>query len=399
MDFRRQIYDELLNDQDSKRITVIFGARQIGKTYLLEKLQKKIKKSKMYRLEEPDELVLFNKSDSEILELLRSSGDVVLVDEFHYIKNASHIFKAIYDSGNKPKIYATGSSAIEMHKHLEESMAGRYKAYYLKPLSLEEFNSNNIDLSFDDFLIYGALPGVYDPLENPTLKDRQKYLKQMLATYIQKDIKSLVKEENISAFNNLLFILAENQGQIISNSSLSRELGISVHTVDRYLTILEQTFVLYALRSFSNNLSNELKKSKKYYFYDLGVRNALLKNFTKVNSRMDKGAIWESFTYNYLLSFYDYTNTEIYFWRTLNDAEVDFIWLQNQIPCPIEVKSKLSSMSIPSSIKTFIKAYTNAPFAVVVNEKYQDEVQYNGKTVYFIRFEEIETLKDLLLKL
>ena len=244
--------------------------------------------------------------------------------------------------------------------------------------------------------MYGALPGTYDPQENPTNTDRQDYLKQILGTYIQKDIKSLIKEENIRAFNNLLFIIAENQGQITSTPNLSRELRVSVNTVERYLDILEQTFVVYSLSPFSGNLSNELKKSKKYYFYDLGIRNALLKNFSPINKRNDKGLIWETYVYHYLLNLQDKTDTEIHFWRTSNNMEIDFIWLKNRIPVPIEVKSKLSSKSIPDSMKSFIRAYTNAPFAVILNENIDSKEEYNGKTIYFIKLSEINLLKEYL---
>ena len=151
------------------------------------------------------------------------------------------------------------------------------------------------------------------------------------------------------------------------------------------------------MNSFSNNLSNELKKSRKYYFYDLGIRNALIKNFSSIKTRKDKGKIWETFVYHYLLSIQDETDTDIYFWRTSNDAEIDFIWVKNQVPIPIEVKSKLGTKTIPSAMQSFIRAYTNAPFAVIINENIQDESDYNGKTVYFIKFNEIELLKDLLM--
>lgn len=398
MEFKRDIYEQLVKDSDSKKLTIIFGARQTGKTFLLKKLHNKFKRTTLFNLEEPDDISLFNITDSELLKLLRGSGSIVLIDEFHYIKNASHIFKAIYDSGGKPKIYATGSSSIEMHKHLKESMAGRFKAYYLKPLSIREFHTNALNLTLDDFLIYGALPGTYDLEENLTKKDKQQYLKQILSTYIQKDIKALIKEENISAFNNLLFILAENQGQILPTSNISRELGLSINTVNKYISLLEQTFVLYCLNSFSNNLSNELKKSKKYYFYDFGIRNALMKNFSPIKTRNDKGKIWETFVYHYLLSIQDTTDTDIYFWRTSNDVEIDFIWVKNQIPIPIEVKSKIGTKTVPSSMQSFIRAYTNAPFAIIVNENIQDESYYNGKIVYFIKFDEIEFLKDLLVE-
>lgn len=403
MVFKRTIYEILKEDLKSSKISIIFGARQVGKTYLMKKLSQECKNSKYFNLELSDDLIKFNSSDSEILDFLKESGETIFIDEFHYVENISHIFKALYDIADldpkkKIKIYASGSSAMAMHKHLKESLVGRIKKYKIRPLSLEEFKSNrSAEASLETYLKYGALPGVYDNKENPTDKSKQDYLYSIFNTYIQKDVKSLVNEENISAFNSLIYILAEKQGQVISGAKLANSIRVSNKTVERYIDILEETFVLYTLNSFAGNLSNELKKSKKYYIYDQGVRNALLKDFRSVSKRKDKGSIWETFVYHYLLSISHEASTDIHFWRTTEqDMEIDFVWLHNRIPCPIEVKSKLARANVLKPIDKFLRSYPNAPCAIVLNENINEEIFCQERKIYFISFENISLLKEVL---
>lgn len=402
MPFIRDIFQDLLDDSKDPRITILSGARQVGKTYLLKQLSKELKNDHYFNLEESDDLRLFNAEEKKIIELIKSSGTYVFIDEFQYVENISKIFKIIYDKDSwkdklDTKIYASGSSAIEMHKHLKESLVGRYKKYWIKPLSFSEFLTNReIDTDLDVFLKFGALPGTYNPKTNPTNRDKQDYLEKIQNAYIQRDIKALVAEENLAAFNNLVYILADNQGQISSSSNLARGIKVSVPTVERYLSVLEQTFSLYILKSFSGNLSNELKKSKKYYLYDLGVRNSLLKDFSSYKNRKDKGVILETFVYHQLLNFIDSSDTDIFFWRTSDQYEIDFIVNKNRIPIPIEVKSSVRRPELFPSIKKFMKAYPKAPFAVVINDKFDEEYYENDRKVYYISFENIASLQEIL---
>ncbi|MEY3370416.1 MAG: hypothetical protein RLZZ361_1086 [Cyanobacteriota bacterium] len=402
MVFRRAIYAELLKDAKDSRVSILVGARQVGKTYLLKKLSSDLKDDRYFNLEFSDELRLFNADETEIIGLLKNSGSNIFIDEFHYIENISKIFKAIYDhcewrKKDFIKIYASGSSALAMHKHLKESLAGRFKKYWIRPLSYREFCSNSeIDTDLDEFLCFGALPGTYDLKRNPSRKDKQNYLREILNSYIQKDVKALVAEENISAFNNLLYILADKQGQIVSTANLASETRVSAPTIEKYISILEQTFVLYVLKPFSGNLSNELKKSKKYYLYDLGIRNSLLKDFSALRNRPDKGFILETFVYHYLLSIADTSDTEIYFWRTSDDMEIDFVWTCNRIPYPIEVKESLRKPEVFPALIKFLKAYPRAPFAVVINDKIDEELWHKDRKIYFISYKNIERLEEIL---
>lgn len=283
-------------------MSILVGPRQVGKTTLLKELRTYFEarsQSVLYlNLENPLDLQKLPPNETDLITWLMDY-QVILIDELYYIKNISRIFKIIVDAGQETgiKIYASGSSAIDIHKYLEESLAGRRLVTRIFPLVFSEFclafpttENPKTDL-FETFLTYGGLPG----LLHTEQQHRSRLLREMLETYIQKDIKAFIKEENIRAYNHLLVLLAQQQGQLISVHGLSKELSIHVATIERYLTLLEQTFVIYRIHSYAQNIANELKKSQKIYFYDSGIRNMILQSFSPALDREDTGAILESF--------------------------------------------------------------------------------------------------------
>lgn len=383
MEIIRKIQDSLYKDINEKYITILIGARQVGKTFLLNKIDKYSKKNKLktafFDFEQPHVLNLFNQEDEKIINLLTNSGDIVFLDEFHYLKNASHIFKAIYDSKKKVKIFASGSSSLEIHKHLKESLAGRKFIYKIYPCSFSEVSQVIKENSCDYYFKYGGLPGLVH-LEDEEKK--KQYLLDILQSYILKDIKSLIKEENIRAFNNLLYLLAQYQGSIVTTASLSNEVGLTAKTIESYLEILSQTYVNFPLHSFSQNYGNELKKSKKYYLYDLGIRNSLLRNFSSISQRKDLGIIIESFVFselNLLIT----PETELRFWRLKDGTEVDFIWIKNQNPYPIEVKNSCKVGEIPKGLKSFINKYPETTKAFIINKDNSGIIKYKNTSIYY----------------
>ena len=384
---KRDIVHRLEQELANPEILVLLGPRQVGKTTLLKTLEnyahRQGHKTVFFDLEQPQVLADFNRSDSEIVKLISGSGDIVFIDEFQYVRNISKIFKAIFDAGKKIKIVCSGSSSLEIHKHLKESLAGRRFLYRIYPLEYSEIKNSNAGSKLEDYLRFGGMPGLTHAASNDR---KQQILNELLGSYIQKDVKSLVKEENISAFNHLLYLLAENQGSTISVHSLSAEVGLSSKAINRYLDILEQTYVNYRVYSYSRNLGNELKKSCKTYLYDLGIRNMLLKDFSVVADRPDKGAIFETFVFLKLHSAL-LPNEEIKFWRTKDGGEVDFILLKDRKPIPIEVKSKLISPEVPSGLKRFLSRYGSVNSAYVVNENINKEVHYEGCRIHFVTFE------------
>lgn len=387
MKITRRCLEGLVREIERPEISILLGPRQVGKTFLLRELQKRARKAgrrtRYYNLEIPSDLRTFNKTDAEVFRLLTENVDVVFVDEFHYLKNASKIFKAVFDSRKKVKIFASGSSSIEIHKHLKESLAGRRLVTKISPLSYDEFNQREPESAsasrYEEYLTYGGLPGL---LHVPDAPSRIRLLDELLATYIQKDVKSLIKEENIRAFNNLIYLLAENQGSLVSENSLSREIGLTAATVNKHLSILENTYVCRPVHSYSRSLGNELKKSKKIYFYDLGIRNALLKDFGAVRRRSDRGVLHETFVFLQLACALK-PNMEIKFWRNKLGQEIDFVVLKDRKPFLIEVKTTLSSREIPPAMKTFLSHYPETLGAIVFSENMAGEEACMGKSVRF----------------
>jgi len=365
-------------------VIVLLGPRQVGKTTILKMLQAKIqkthKRTAYFDLEQPGVLAEFNQPEAALVEYLRDAGGILFIDEFQYVGNISKIFKAIFDSGKKVKIFCSGSSALEIHTHLKESLAGRRFLYRVYPLEYNELINGVAHFTLDEYLIFGGMPGL---LSADSSARKIQILNELLSAYILKDIKSLVKEENIRAFNHLLYLLAQNQGALISVNSLSSEIGLSAKAIARYLDILEQTYVNFRVLSFSENLGNELKKSCKTYLFDLGVRNALLKDFSAMNAREDQGNILETAVFLKLQAQLA-PNEEIKFWRTKDGAEVDFILVRNRKPIPIEVKSKLAERSVPSGLRRFLVRYPHTKNAYVVSKNVEGVSMVEGCRITFV---------------
>ncbi|MCD4779975.1 MAG: ATP-binding protein [Candidatus Omnitrophica bacterium] len=378
---------KIVEDQIKKKeVVILLGPKQVGKSYILKWLKKRIEKDKIqtsfFDLENPETLIRFNQPDTEVYKLLSKSGRIIFVDEFHYLKNASKIFKAIYDSKHRIKIFASGSSSIEIHKHLKESLAGRRFLIKVPPLSLHELETKIGKKSHEYYLRFGGLPGV---INKKSQQERMYHLSELVQTYLIKDIKGLIKEENIRAFNMLLYLLAQSQGSLVNVDSLSREIGLTSRSVQRYIDIMQHTFVLGVLSSYSRNLGNELKKSKKYYLYDIGMRNALIKDFRQFSKREDKGCLLESAVYLNLVSNL-MPNEDIKFWRTRNGREVDFVLIRDRQPIPIEIKSNIKKMLVPKGLESFLRKYPNTTKAFVFNNIIEGEVKFQKTKIRFIHW-------------
>lgn len=389
---KRFILNKLVHEISQPEINILLGPRQVGKTTILKMLQKHIEqqgyKTFFFDLEQPLELAQFNIPDHEVISKIKQSGDFIFIDEFQYIENASKVFKAIYDSNFKIKLICSGSSSIEIHRHLKESLAGRKFIFKINPLELAELRLQDKNYSLESYLVYGGMPGL---THTPSEERKMLILNELLSTYIQKDIKALIKEKNIRAFNHLLYLLAQNQGSLISIHSLAGEINLSSKTVNKYMDILEATYVNYRIYSYSRNLGNELKKSCKTYFYDPGIRNSILRDFSSLSTRSDKGVLYETYVFLKLNSDLK-PNMELKFWRTKDGAEVDFILLKNRTPIPIEVKSNLTNTSIPGGMKKFLSRYTDVPEAYIINENISQTESHHKTKINFITYEQFNNL-------
>ena len=387
MRVNRSIFNELERDLEQPHVLILLGARQVGKSTLMEMLMEVAHRGsrplRSFNLEFPDDLLFFSKTEAEIFDdLTAESNAIIFIDEFHYLKNASKIFKAIYDKKKNIKVVASGSSSLEIHKHLKESLVGRKKTVRIYPLNWDEQQAVCDDIQ--DFIIYGGMPGL---VHLDSKDEKIEYLAQIVQTYLMKDIKALIKEENIRAFNHLLFYLAENQGQVSPMSNMAREIRVTNKTIEHYLNLLEQTFVLYGVHSFSRKLGNELKKSRKYYFYDTGIRNSLVKNFSPLSQRDDIGSLYETYIFLELYQMRK-ANTELRFWRTKQGDEVDFIWIENQYPIPIEVKTSDKGLPHKGMIK-FLQSYPEAPYGLIFNREKEDDWEWQGHQLKLRKFSQV----------
>lgn len=387
MSITRSIFNKLKADFSKKEATILVGPRQVGKTFLLRKLHQEAirshQKSVFFDLEQPTDLARFNRSEGEIVEMLRQSGEVIFIDECQYLKNASKIFKAIYDGEKRVKIFASGSSALEIHTHLRESLAGRKFLYHIFPCSLEEIKQAVPTDAFEYYCLYGGMPGT---VHQADAERKKMLLADILQSYILKDVKALLREERLSAFNHLLFLLAQSQGSPVMIDGLARDVSLSPHTINDYLDILSQTYVNFPLFSYSLNFGNELRKSKKYYLYDIGIRNALLKNFAALTERADAGVIVETFVFLQLRCCVT-PETELRFWRLKSGEEVDFLWIKNQIPIPVEVKLNWERPAIPKGMAAFLRRYPQTPLAYVVSRQAGPSITCADTKVNFLPFE------------
>lgn len=378
----RILFNKLYSEISEPHVSILLGARQVGKTTLLRQLENAARSAgrttAFFNLELSADLERLAGNSRQVLQTLLAAGEVIFIDEFHYLENASKVFKAIYDSGAPVKIYASGSSSIEIHKHLKESLAGRFRKTLVHPLSWPEYQQVS-HATWAHYCQWGGMPGL---LHVATDDQRAELLDNIVSTYLTKDIKGLIQEENVRAFNSLLYALAQNQGALVVVANLAREVGLTEPTIARHLDIMHHTYVCSAVPSFSRNLANELKKSRKYYLYDLGIRNALLKDFRAPHGRDDGGVLAETFVFLHLMHQLK-PNMEIRFWRTKKGDEVDFIILKNRIPYPVEVKLHLADRSVPSGLRRFMTHYKTAPFGMVLNESVTGTVDCAGRPVYF----------------
>jgi len=395
MNIKRNIFNKLYSEISEPEISILLGARQVGKTTILKQLADRAKKdgysTAYFNLESSIDLSKLSGSDKDVVKAITSSAEVVFIDEFHYLKNASKIFKEIFDTSDHTKIYASGSSSMEIHKHLKESLAGRYRKTMIFPMTIDETPHAQKDL-VNNYRTWGGMPGL---LHRRTKTDKMELLENIVSTYITKDIKGFIKEENVRAFNSMLYSLAQNQGSLTVTSNIARDSGIAETTVAGYLELMSQTYVCHQIHSYSTNLANELKKSKKCYLFDIGIRNGLLKDFGEPNKRDDIGAINESLVLENLMPLLQ-QNMELRFWRTKKGDEVDFVLVRDRKPIPMEVKSTIREKTIPSGMKAFFRAYPKTELGFIFNESLDCKHELDGRLIYFVPFHKIHTISSIL---
>ena len=356
------------------KAVIIVGPRQVGKTTLLKMLTVDTdRKVLIWNCDEPDIRKRLNEPTSTELGAETANADLILIDEAQRVKNIGITLKLLIDNYPEKQVVVTGSSAIELSNSINEPLTGRKYEYVMFPFSSEEliceFGATEERRMLERRLIYGSYPEV---VNHPG--EERETLIDLANSYLYKDIFSFQDVRKPEIVEQLLQALALQVGSEVSFNELGRLLGLTSITVQRYIDLLEKSYVLFHLRSFSRNVRSELKKSRKIYFYDNGVRNAILGDYKPLDLRTDTGALWENFVISERIKHNSYNTFygKNFFWRTQQQQEIDYIEDFDGVLHTYEFK--WSTTKLPRLTETFAKNYPDHTFAIVTPDNYQDFV-------------------------
>lgn len=356
----------LLERTPADKAIVVFGARQTGKTTLLEHLFQDRKVKWLSGDEPQDRELLTSLSSKADISILLSGLDVLVIDEAQRIQGIGMLLKRLEDNKPSCRIFATGSSSLELAGGVMESAAGRLWPMTLFPLSVTELADHNSWLDVMESLPIRLTVGSYPEIVTHPQRSKAT-LRYLFESIVFKDLFAIADIRRSEQFLHLVRLLAANIGNLCSFSSLGQQCGLSSPTVERCVGLLEQSFIVKTLPCHSSNFATELKKSKKIYFYDLGIRNAALDNFTPFSSRSDleRGALWENFVIIERLKWHRYRqdDTQLYFWRDRNKSEVDLLEVDEDGSLhAFECKLENTQAKAP---KSFASKYPDASFEVI----------------------------------
>ena len=376
---KRIIQPEIEEKLFKNKIIVIYGPRQVGKTTLLNVLRKKYssKKSLFLNCDFLDvREQLFNVTSTDLQKLFQGY-EMIFIDEAQRVKNIGLALKIAIDYFPEKQFIVTGSSSFDLANKINEPLTGRKYEFHLHPFSLQEIFSQKDFLErqrlLSDRLIFGSYP---DIVNHPS--EAQTNLNALVQGTLYKDILEHQAIKHSELLNKLLQALAFQIGQEVSHNELSALLKTNRETVQRYIRLLEQSFIIFRLNPFSRNLRTELRKLRKIYFYDIGIRNALIGNFAPIELRNDNGAIWENFIISERIKYLNDNSifAKNYFWRTHQQQEIDYIE---------EINGKLSAFEFkwnPRKVrkqapKAFRDAYPGTPFESITPENYEKFIGLN----------------------
>jgi len=326
----KRYYEQLLPDLAQKgKVLILYGPRRSGNTKLINKILADIPGNIYYGNGDDIELrdLLSSQNSRRIISLL-GNYDLVFIDEAQRIPEVGYGLKILTDHSPDLKIIITGSSSLDLARQTGEPLTGRQRVRILFPLAVlelyEQWGGMNIFQRLEELMIYGSYPEI---LTTDNIEQKKEYLITLRNSYLFKDIFELDNISNPSVISDLLKLLAFQIGNEVSLSELGSSLRIARQTVERYIDLLEKTFILKKLPGFSRNLRSEVTKTSRYFFYDNGIRNALINNFNPLDMRNDKGMLWENlmFMERYKKQHYKQIYSNNYFWRTYDKKEIDLI--------------------------------------------------------------------------
>ncbi|MFT4305067.1 MAG: ATP-binding protein [Candidatus Woesearchaeota archaeon] len=391
---KRKLYPKLLKEKNKKEISIIIGARQVGKTTILKELQKEISNTNKTLFLDLDIISNLEKIQSfeTTINYLKLNGYeenqkdffYLFLDEFQRYKDISILMKNIYDNTNNIKIYATGSSSLQIKNSIQESLAGRKKINYLYPLDFEEFlwfkeneetikfynnmpkvKGENISIGkiktyLEEFMIYGSYPAV---VLSKKIEEKKEKLNNIFDLYIKKELVEYLAIKKILGAKKVIEYLAINNGQKTQFEEITNSCELSVYEVKQFIEILNETFITIELRPFFTNKNKELVKMPKIYFIDNGVRNYFINNFNPTKLRSDVGFLFEGFIISELLK----SNIKnLKYWQNKKKQEVDIIIdnVSEQIAIEIKHKEKLKKEDY-KNLDVFKEEYSKSKLKLI----------------------------------
>lgn len=374
MSIERELFETIQKNLFKHKVILLFGARQTGKTTLLKKLIGKKESVLWLNGDESDVRLMLQNQSSTSLKALIGNHKTVIIDEAQRIDEIGLTIKLVHDNYPDIKIIATGSSAFELRNKTNEPLTGRKLEYKLYPFSTKELINYHGILNESRLLQHRLIYGYYPDIVN-NQGEEIDLLKNLADSYLFKDILMLDGIKKPEKLMKLLQALALQVGSQVSYNELGGLVGLDSKTIERYIDLLEQSFVIFKLNSFSRNLRNELKFSRKIYFYDNGIRNAVINHFLPIPIRQDVGALWE----NYLIAErmkrnnYDKKYSNTYFWRTKAQQEIDYLEENNGNLSAYEFK--WNHKKNHKITKTFTANYPEAEIHIITPDNYLDFVQ------------------------
>ena len=353
-----------------KKAIIVIGPRQVGKTTLLNQIAQDSRlKTLFLNCDEPDVRKKLDLPTTTQLKALIGSSELILIDEAQRVRNIGITLKLLIDNFQERQIVVTGSSALELSNSINEPLTGRKFEFKMFPFSFKELVSTNGLLNESRLLEHRMIFGMYPDVVNNQGNERE-ILTNIVSSYLYKDIFEFQDIRKPEIIEKLLQALALQVGSEVSFNELSQLLGVDTATVQRYIDLLEKSYILFHLRSFSRNVRNELKKSIKIYFYDNGVRNALISNYNPLAIRTDLGALWENFLISerFKRNNYSLNYASFYFWRTTQQQEIDYIEERDgKLYC---YEFKWNNKKKVTLTTTFSTNYPDSSFLLINPENY-----------------------------
>lgn len=373
----RILEKQILDKINTNKAIILLGSRQVGKTTLLKFLFENSSETIWLNADEPDIQAIFANISSKRFEAIIGNKKMIIIDEAQRIPDIGLKMKLITDQLHGIQLIATGSSAFELSNKLNEPLTGRKWEFKMYPISFQEMVNhhgllNEIRL-LPHRLVYGFYPDVVNHQGN-----EKEILKQLSDSYLYKDLLVMDQIKKPSALVKLLQALALQIGSQVSYNELAQICGLDGKTVEKYMMLLEQSYIIFRLASFSRNQRNELKKSRKVYFFDNGIRNALIANFEHIENRTDIGALWENYLVSERIKYLAYQQKWVnnWYWRTTEQQEIDYVEEENGQLSAFEFKwNPKAKGSVPSS---FRKTYPAATINWIHRENFETFLGVTG---------------------